>query len=120
MEVTEEELYLIGERIFNLQRAVLTREGHHGRKCDSLSDACYTVPLESERLNPDCLLPGKDGEIISRKGAVLDRERFQRTLDEFYEFRGWDRETGLQRKARLEELQLNDVAWDLAARGLLS
>ena len=87
---------------------------------DSLPDAWYTVPLESERLNTDCLLPGKDGEIISRKGTVFDREEFQGMLDEFYELRGWDRDTGLQKKTQLEALQLDDVIQDLAARGLLS
>jgi aldehyde:ferredoxin oxidoreductase len=119
-ELTEEDLYRIGERIVNLQRAVLAREGHLGRESDTLPEACFTVPLEKERLNPECLLPGKDGEVISRKGAVFDRQKFHGMLGEFYEFRGWDRETGLQTKARLEDLELHDVARDLAARGLLS
>ena len=39
-------------------------------------------------------------------------------LGEFYELRGWDRETGLQKEAQLEAMGLHDVARDLAARGL--
>ncbi len=118
-EETKDELYGIGERIFNLQRAVLSREGHRGREFDSLPEACYSNPVETERLNPECLVPGKEGEIISRKGAVLDRDKFQNILGKFYELRGWDREKGLQRQDKLEELELSDVARDLAARDLL-
>ncbi|MBI4286062.1 MAG: hypothetical protein HY670_09245 [Chloroflexi bacterium] len=118
-DMTEEELYSVGERLFNLQRAILAREGHQGKACDTLPEASYTAPLENERLNPDCLVPGKDGQIISRKGAVLDKGEFQAMLAEFYRLRGWDPETGLQKKALLDSLGLEGVARDLAARGLL-
>jgi aldehyde:ferredoxin oxidoreductase len=117
---TEVGLYRIGERIFNLQRAVLSREGHLGRAFDRTPESSYNVSLKTERLNPDCLFPGKDGEVISRKGALLDRNRFQEMLSEFYGLRGWDQETGLQRKEKLEELGLGDVARDLRARDLLA
>ena len=118
-EMTEDEYYRMGERIFNLQRAILVREGHRGREYDRLPEACFSVPLETERLNPDCLMPGKDGKIISRKGAVFDRDQFNKMLGEFYDLRGWDRETGLQKKDKLEEMGLGDVARDLAARDLV-
>lgn len=118
-DVTEAGLYHVGDRIVNLQRSVLVREGHHGRESDTLPEACYTVPLQSERLNPDCLMPGKDGDPMSRKGAVVDRDEFQEMLGEFYELRGWDRETGLQKRATLEDLGLADVARDLTSRGLV-
>jgi len=118
-EMTEAAYYQAGERIFNLQRAILLREGHRGRAYDRLPEACFSVPLESERLNPDCLMPGKNGEVISRKGAVFDRDKFEHMLDEFYDLRGWDRETGLQKKNKLEELGLGRVARDLEAQGLV-
>jgi len=54
MEATEEGLYGTGERIFNLQRAILSREGHRGRVFDRVPESSYNVPLETERLNPDC------------------------------------------------------------------
>jgi hypothetical protein len=38
---------------------------------------------------------------------------------EFYQIRGWDVPSGLQRKAKLEELGLNDVAKTLEREGLL-
>jgi len=118
-ELTEDEYYRAGERIFNLQRAILVREGHRGREHDRLPEACFSVPLETERLNPDCLMPGKDGEIISRKGAVFDRDKFEQMLDEFYDLRGWDRATGLQKKDTLEEMGLGRVAEDLGASDLV-
>ncbi|MBI2918961.1 MAG: hypothetical protein HYY01_13345 [Chloroflexi bacterium] len=119
-DLSEAEHYRNGERVLNLQRAVLVREGHRGRKSDTLPEACYTVPLETERLNPDCLMPGKDGQTISRKGAVIDRDGFQAMLSEFYALRGWDPDTGLQRQDTLQGLGLEDVAQDLEARGLLA
>lgn len=119
-DITEEGLNRVGERIFNLQRAILVREGHRGREYDTLPEVSYTVPLESERLNPDCILPGKNGEIISRKGAFFDKKKFQKILTEFYELRGWDKETGLQKKAQLEGLGLQDVARYMSAEGCLA
>jgi aldehyde:ferredoxin oxidoreductase len=35
-------------------------------------------------------------------------------LDEYYRARGWDVETGLPTRAKLEELELNDAAEELA------
>lgn len=117
-DISEEGLYRVGETVQNLQRAIMTREGHRGREDDILPEACFTIPLESERLNPDCIFPGKNGEIISRKGALFEKDKFLGMLGEFYEIRGWDRETGLQTEAKLKELGLHDVAQDLAERGI--
>jgi aldehyde:ferredoxin oxidoreductase len=119
-EIGEEELYKVGERIFNLQRAILVRERRGGRESDKLPEAFHTVPLRAANQNPECLAPGKDGEIISRKGAVVDREQFEMMKDEFYQLRGWDVGTGLQTKAKLKELGLEDVVEDLAQRGLVA
>jgi aldehyde:ferredoxin oxidoreductase len=119
-EVDEEGLYRIGERVFNLQRAILVREGHRGRDFDSLPDHCFTVPVEYDQLNPECLVPGKGGEVISRKGAVVDRKEFERMKDEYYQLRQWDVATGLQTRAKLEQLGLKDVIQDLEQRGLVT
>jgi aldehyde:ferredoxin oxidoreductase len=50
---------------------------------------------------------------------VLDRQKFERMKDEFYALRGWDVATGLQTKAKLEELGLRDVIADLEPKGLV-
>ncbi len=115
---SEEDLYEAGERVFNLQRAILIREGHKGRKADVLPECFHTVPVEREYSNYECQVPGKHGEAISKKGEVVDRNKFERLKDEYYLIRNWDVKTGLQTKAKLKELDLSDIARDLSERGL--
>jgi aldehyde:ferredoxin oxidoreductase len=43
----------------------------------------------------------------------------EQVLDEYYEHKGWDKATGLQRRAKLVELGLDDVADVLAAENAL-
>jgi len=119
-EVSEEGLYEIGERVFNLQRAILVREGHSGREFDNLPGHFFTLPLKYDQANPECLVTGRGGEVTSRKGAVVEREEFERMKDEYYQLRQWDVATGLQTRANLEGLALNDVAQDLEQRGLIA
>ena len=116
---TEDELYRVGERVFNLQRAILAREGHRGRESDVLDDSFHERPLKFVGLNPGCRAPGKDGEIISRKGEMVDRREFEKMKDEYYELRGWDVRTGLQTKSKLKELGLSDIIGDLDQRKLI-
>ena len=119
-EIDEDGLYRIGERIFNVQRAILAREGHRGRECDRISEYNYTKPLKFDLHNPELLSPGKGDEVVSKKGAVLDREQFEGVKDEYYSLRGWDVGTGLQTRAKLEELGLKDMVEDLERRGLIA
>ena len=119
MEIDEEGLYRIGEKVFNLQRAIHAREGHAGRDTDVLPEAFYSRPIQAAYFNPGCLVPGKDGEPLSRMGQVVDREQFEKMKDEYYQLRGWDVSSGLQDRAKLEELDMADVAEDLAKRGLV-
>jgi aldehyde:ferredoxin oxidoreductase len=119
-DVDEVGLYRIGERIFNLQRAILAREGHRGRENDKISDYNFTKPLKFDLHDPQLLSPGKGDEVVSKQGALLDREKFERLKDEYYSLRGWDVDTGLQTRAKLEELGLGDIVSDLARRGLLA
>ena len=111
----------LGERIFNLQRAIFLRQGWPGRKGDRLLDYLFTEPLKKGELffDVDALVPGRDGEVISKVGAVVDREKFEKMKTEYYQLRGWDAATGFLKKARLEELGLQDIAADLKGRGLL-
>jgi aldehyde:ferredoxin oxidoreductase len=118
-EIDEEGFNRIGERVFNLVRGIFAREGHVGRRDDRLSEFNFTVPLETDTANPECLVPGKDSKPLSKKGAVVDRKKFEEMLGEYYQLRGWDFSTGLQTKVKLAEIHLEDIARSLEQKGLL-
>ena len=119
IDVNEQELYKLAERNFNLQRAVRVRENRKGRKLDTVEEFNFTVPLKAEFGNPECLVPGKNGEIFSRKGMVLDKNAFEKMKDEYYQIRGWDVSTGYQTAALLQKLDLGDIAETLHREDLL-
>ncbi|MFC2058130.1 aldehyde ferredoxin oxidoreductase family protein [Chloroflexota bacterium] len=118
-DIDPEELDKVGERVFNLNRAILIREGRKGRESDKLPNICFTTPLAIEAYNPECLVPGKGGEITSKKGVVLDREQFEKMKEEYYQLRGWDIAFGFQTKSSLEKFGLGDIVTDLEQRGLI-
>ncbi|RLG46670.1 MAG: aldehyde:ferredoxin oxidoreductase [Thermoproteota archaeon] len=93
------EVWLIGERIVNLKRAFNVRLGLD-RKDDTLPERFTKEPMPAG--------PGK--------GQVVDLERM---LREYYELRGWDVETGLPTREKLEQLGLWDVADELERMGRL-
>jgi aldehyde:ferredoxin oxidoreductase len=119
-ETDEAGLNMIGERIFNLQRAIRLRQGWKAKEHDRLLEYLFEEPLEGMYPDPECRVPGKDGKIVSKKGAVIDRSEFEKLRDEYYQLRGWDIDSGLQTVAKLEALQLGDVADVLRPRGLLN
>ncbi|MFC2059193.1 aldehyde ferredoxin oxidoreductase N-terminal domain-containing protein [Chloroflexota bacterium] len=118
-DVDEQGLYRIGERVFNLQRAILAREGHKGREADKLHDWNFDKPLTFELYDPPMLTPTEGEDLICKKGSALDREKFEQLKGEYYGLRGWDVTTGLQTKAKLSELGLEDISRDLEQRGLV-
>jgi aldehyde:ferredoxin oxidoreductase len=108
-----------GERIFNLQRAVLLREGRRPKTDDVLAPFNYTDPVQSVFMNPEVIVPGPGDSVVSKKGATLDPAAFEAMREEFYTLRGWDAASGCQRRMRLETLGLDDVAEALAVLGCL-
>jgi aldehyde:ferredoxin oxidoreductase len=118
-ETDEAGLNLVGERVFNLQRAIAAREGHGGRSGDRLEEFEYTQPLAGGLgAGAGFRVPGKGAEMISRAGAMVDRVEFEKMKDEYYALRGWDIASGLQKAEGLRRLGLGDIVEDLAARGL--
>lgn len=123
-EMSEADYYTLGERSFNMQRAIYGREGRAGRKDDSLGEFNFTEPVDHSdgvfgMFNPDLELPGTGDEIISRKGQTLDRKEFEKMKDEYYSFRGWDVATGLQTRKKLEKLNMGNACAELEKKGLL-
>ena len=118
-KIDEEIFCRTGERIFNLQRAIMVRQGTGGRKGDTIMDFYHEEPLGSMFKNPECIAPGKDREHISRKGAILHKNDFEKLKDEYYTLRGWDIDTGFQTYWKLKELDMEDIALNLDKLGLL-
>jgi aldehyde:ferredoxin oxidoreductase len=109
IETDEAGLHKFGERIFNLQRSILLREGWQPKVDDVPEEFNFVDPVETVFMNPEVIVPGPGEEVISRKGQTLDREVFEEMRKEFYQLRGWDSETGLQKAEALEQLGLSDL-----------
>ena len=120
-ETSEQELCHVGERVLNLQRAVHLRDGWDGRSGDRILEYYFTSPLKKGEVffNADAIMPGPEGKIISRLGAVLDGSKFEEMKSEYYLLRGWDADTGFPTGARLRVLGLGDIISDLETRGLV-
>jgi len=113
IETDEAGLNQYGERIFNLQRGILLRDGRRPKTDDVPDEFNFTDPVETVFMNPDVIVPGPGQEIVSRKGQTLDRDVFEAMRKEFYDLRGWDSESGLQKAKTLEDLGLSDLVQDL-------
>ena len=117
-EYSREDLALIGERVFNLQRAVLLREGHRALRDDFLPAEWHESPLETHVADPECIVPGPRGEAVSRIGEKIEMDDFLRIREEYYDLRGWDVPTGLQSVELLKNIGLGDVADELSKSAL--
>jgi aldehyde:ferredoxin oxidoreductase len=98
-DVDYEGLLRIAERIYNLEQAFLIREG--------ISRRDFRFPW---RFNQPLL----DGP---NKGWQIKPGELDEMLDNYYTFRGWDIETAVPTREKLEELGMEDVADDLDELG---
>ena len=89
-EWTREDYMMAGERIFNLEKMFNFREGF-GREDDRLPARFFEEPLT----------------VGPKKGAVLDRAKFNKALNGYYKERGWDPETTRPGNAKLKSLGLS-------------
>ncbi|MCK4477744.1 aldehyde ferredoxin oxidoreductase family protein [Candidatus Bathyarchaeota archaeon] len=92
MKLSVTDLFAIGERVYNLQRAFNAREGLD-RKADSLPARVFEDPIPKG---------------IS-KGSRIKRSEFERMLDDYYQVRGWSW-NGVPTKVKLVSLDLYEVA----------
>lgn len=81
----------LGERIYTLERMYIVREGIT-RADDTLPDHYFNVPVP-------------DGP---SKGHYIDRNEFEKMLDEYYELHGWDR-NGVPKKETIERLGIGGI-----------
>jgi aldehyde:ferredoxin oxidoreductase len=122
-EMDEKELNGAGERVFNLYRAILLREGRNGREDDYLPDSQFTERVEPSydafvMFNPDLYLPGSGNQVLSRLGKALTRDEFEQMRQEYYKLRGWDVATGLLKKETLVALNLSDLIEPLKGKAI--
>ena len=90
LHLTPADLRKAGERIYTLERRMITGEGV-SRNQDTLPERYFEEPIPE---GPS-------------KGAVVSREDFNRMLDEYYAVHGWD-EQGIPRRTTLRRLGLSD------------
>ncbi len=112
-DISQQELDTVAERLVTLNRAIVLREGRRGRQDDVLPEFMFIERPEMiadvfGMYNPELFLPGKGSEVISRKGKAVDRREFEKMMDEYYQLRGWDVETGVPTQETLVRLGLSD------------
>jgi aldehyde:ferredoxin oxidoreductase len=91
------ELMKIGERCWNLYKALNIRAGF-GREDDQPPKILFT-PLKG--------LKGEEYPLIDyHQSKVLTQEDVGRAIDDYYDERGWDKGTGIPTPAKLKELAL--------------
>ncbi len=83
------DLFKVAERHANMARIFNLREGLTARD-DTLPDRFFQ-PMEGGTL----------------KGKKIDKEQFSKAIETYYEMMGWDPETGIPKKAKLAELDLD-------------
>jgi aldehyde:ferredoxin oxidoreductase len=86
-ELSEEDYFCIGERIWNLTRLFNVREG---------------ISRKDDCLPPQMMAPVPAGPA---KGSAITTEMLDEMLDEYYELRGWDR-NGIPTRKKLISLGL--------------
>jgi len=91
MKISKPQLMEIGERIYTLERIFNNREGF-GRKDDALPERYFKEPTPI-------------GLAIAR-GKTIDKEMFNKMLDEYYELHKWD-SNGIPKKETLKQLGLD-------------
>lgn len=96
MNLTLSEVRKTADRIWNIIRAFAVREGYR-RQHDTLAKRFMEEPIKSG--------PSKD--------MVISREMLDYMLNQYYEFRGWDKDTGIPTREKLLSLELEDVANDM-------
>lgn len=97
MDLSLADLFVISERVYNLQRAFNVREGLD-RNADSLPARVFKDPIPKGR----------------SKASIIKRSEFERMLDDYYQARGWSW-NGVPTKAKLVSLDLYDIAEEVGA-----
>jgi len=96
MDISLEDARRTAERQWTIMRAFMVREGYR-RKDDKLPKRFMEEPIPR---GPS-------------KGMVIDWTNFNKMLDEYYDFWGWDKSTGIPTAERLRSLDMGEIAQDM-------
>jgi aldehyde:ferredoxin oxidoreductase len=99
-QTDEKQIMITAERVQNLERAFLCREGI-SRKDDRLIGKWAEEPIPNGPY----------------KGQRIDPEKWEEMLDDYYRLRGWD-ENGVPSRDKLNQLGLGEVAVSLEQTGV--
>ena len=99
-DLSKEAFYRIGTRVFTMERAIHMRNWDRTRRTDET-----VIPYLSQ--------PEPHPSPYTGEPMVLDREAFGRLMEEFYDLRGWDRESGWPYRKTWEQLGMKEVADEL-------
>jgi len=91
LEMSPLEIWTVAERAYNIERLFNLREGLT-RKDDWLVDRYYDEPTKLG-------IPGV-------RNRTIDRDKFKKMIDEYYEYHGWD-ENGVPRPETLKRLGID-------------
>lgn len=94
IEISLDEFYTLGERIWNLEKLFNLKAGL-GREHDILPARCYNEPVKGE----------------GSESSVLDYDRWQEMLTEYYTLRGWDY-NGIPAREKLVELGIEEYIYE--------
>lgn len=110
IETTPQELAVRADRGWNMLKVLNVREGF-GRKDDTVPEGWFQ-PLRG----------GRGEELLLRdyyNTKLLTREDIETFVEDYYDERGWDKQTGIPTREKLIQLGLQDIADELKSLGLL-
>ena len=90
IKMSSRDLEKCGERIYNLNRAFQIRNYDRDRKIDETIEWIFELPEKSD-------------------GTKLNKEIFDKIINIYYKFRGWNETNGYPKKKKLEELDLGKI-----------
>ena len=103
-DIDEEALNGVGERIWNILRAIMVREGRTKQK-DTLHPTNFQkVDIQQEAARHSVAI------ISANHTQPIQEEDFEKAKAEYYDIRGWDPETGRPTRKTLLDLDLKDIA----------
>ena len=97
----------IGRKIWNLDRAIWVLQGRH-RDMEVLAGYVYNVPTKEPYYLP--IYENSKWSYSDCLGRVLDRKRFEEWKTKFYNFEGWNGDSGWPKRNTLEAIGLKKVA----------